>query len=130
MLCYKTHDLIFYITHDLICYMTHDMLCYITHDLICYITHDMICYITHEEHFFFHEGWTMVFKVVGGQPGPAGYIYQLWTSADSLNEDVTNVLGISRSFPIPYKNRLVSSWQTTKPKEVRHIEISKADRTT
>ena len=80
--------------------------------------------------FFFHEGWTMVFKVVGGQPGPAGYISQLWTSADSLNEDVTNVLGIRRSFPIPYKNRLVSSWQTTKPKEVRHIEISKADRTT
>ena len=72
----------------------------------------------------------MVFKVVGGQPGPAGYIYELWRSADSLNEDVTNVLGISRSFPIPYKNRLVSSWQTTKPKEVRHIEISKADRTT
>ena len=82
------------------------------------------------KNIFFHEGWTMVFKVVGGQPGPAGYIYQLWTSADSLNEDVTNVLGISRSFPIPYKNRLVSSWQTTKPKEVRHIEISKADRTT
>ncbi|CAH3020667.1 unnamed protein product [Porites evermanni] len=61
----------------------------------------------------------MVFKVVGGQPGPAGYIYQLWKSNDSLNEDVTNVLGISRSFPIPYKNRLVSSWQTTKPKEAR-----------
>ena len=72
----------------------------------------------------------MVFKVVGGQQGPAGYIYRLWTSADSLNEDVTNVLGIRRSFRIPYKNRLVSSWQTTKPKEVRHIEISKADRTT
>ena len=61
----------------------------------------------------------MVFKVVGGQPGPAGYIYQLWKSNDSLNEDLTNVLGISRSFPIPYKNRLVSSWQTTKPKEVK-----------
>ena len=89
----------------------------------------MLCYITHEEHFF-HEGWTMVFKVVGGQQGPAGYIYQLWTSADSLNEDATYVLSISRSLPIHYKNRLVSSWQTTKPKEVRHIEICKADRTT
>ena len=141
LICYITHDLICYITHVLICYKTHDKLCYITHDLLCYITNDLICYITHDmiwydmlyntwRTFFFHEGWTMVFKVVGGQPGPAGYISQLWTSADSLNEDVTNVLGIRRSFPIPYKNRLVSSWQTTKPKEVRHIEISKADRTT
>jgi len=72
----------------------------------------------------------MVFKVAGGVRGPAGYIYELWTSADSLNEDETNVLGISRSLPIHYKNRLVSRWQTTKPKEVRHIEICKADRTT
>ena len=129
LICYIAHDLICYVTHDMLCYITHDLICYITHDLICHITHDMLCYITHEENFF-HEGWTMVFKVVGGQPGRAGYIYQLWTSADSLNEDVTNVLGISCSFPIPYKNRLVSSWQTIKPREVRHIEISKADRAT
>ena len=128
-LLYDTWYVMLYNTWSDLLYNTWYVLLYKTWSDLLYNTWYDMLYNTWRT-FFFHEGWTMVFKVVGGQPGPAGYIYQLWTSADSLNEDVTNVLGISRSFPIPYKNRLVSSWQTTKPKEVRHIEISKADRTT
>ena len=57
----------------------------------------------------------MVFKVVSGV---AADIYQLWTSADSFNENKTEALNISSSFRGHYKNRFVQNWQTTKPKEV------------
>lgn len=60
-------------------------------------------------------GWTMVFKVVSGVPTD---IYQLWTSADSFNENKTEALTVNSSFRGHYKNRFVQNWQTTKPKEV------------
>lgn len=60
-------------------------------------------------------GWTMVFKVVGGV---GDNIYELWSSANSLNEEKTVILNTSPSIPIHYKNRLVPNWQTADPKDV------------
>ena len=57
----------------------------------------------------------MVFKVVSGVPAD---IYQLWKSADSLNENETEALNINSSFKGHYKNRFVLNWQTVHPKEV------------
>ena len=57
----------------------------------------------------------MVFKVVSGVSHD---IYQLWSSADSLNENKTEALNISSYPPEHYKNRLVPNWQTASPKEV------------
>jgi len=61
-------------------------------------------------------GWTMVFKVVSGIPAD---IYQLWTSADSLNENKTEALNVNSSVKGHYKNRFVQNWQTAKPNEAR-----------
>ena len=57
----------------------------------------------------------MVFKHVSGVSAD---IYQLWTSADSLNENKTEALNVNSSFKGHYKNRFVQNWQTTNPKEV------------
>lgn len=57
----------------------------------------------------------MVFKVVSGVSAD---IYQLWTSANSLNENKTEALNVNSSFKGLYKNRLVQNWQTANPKEV------------
>ena len=57
----------------------------------------------------------MVFKVVSGV---SANIYQLWTSADSLNEDKTEALNVKSSFKAHYKNRFVLNWQTANHKEV------------
>lgn len=59
----------------------------------------------------------MVFKVVSGAPTNV-YIYQLWSSADTLNENKTEALNANSSFKAHYKNRLVQNWQTANPKEV------------
>ncbi|XP_078381756.1 uncharacterized protein LOC144664477 isoform X2 [Oculina patagonica] len=70
-------------------------------------------------------GWTMVFKVVSGAPSNV-YIYQLWSSSDSLNENKTEALNTNSSFKAHYKNRLVQNWQTANPKEAR-VALYKTD---
>ena len=57
----------------------------------------------------------MVFKHVSGVSAD---IYQLWTSADSLNENKTEALNVNSSLKGNYKNRFVENWNTTNPKEV------------
>ena len=57
----------------------------------------------------------MVFKVVSSVPAD---IYQLWTSANSFNENKSEALAVNSSFKGHYKNRFVQNWQTTKHKEV------------
>lgn len=57
----------------------------------------------------------MVFKMVSGVFAD---IYQLWSSANSLNENKTETLDVTPSFRAHYKNRLVKNWQTANPKEV------------
>ena len=57
----------------------------------------------------------MVFKHVSGVSGD---IFQLWTSAESLNENKTEALSVKSSFKGNYKNRFLQNWQTTNPKEV------------
>ena len=57
----------------------------------------------------------MVFKVVSGVSAD---IYQLWKSADSLNENKTEALNVDSLFKGHYKNRLLQNWQTANPKEV------------
>ncbi|KAL9965638.1 hypothetical protein ACROYT_G029468 [Oculina patagonica] len=61
-------------------------------------------------------GWTMVFKMVSGVSAD---VYQLWSSANSSNENKTEALNVNSSFKEHYKNRLVLNWRTANPKEVR-----------
>ncbi len=60
-------------------------------------------------------GWTMVFKLVSGVSAD---VYQLWSSASSLNENNREALNTNSSLKEHYKNRLVQNWQTANPKEV------------
>lgn len=57
----------------------------------------------------------MVFKVVSGVSAD---IYQLWSSAYSLNEYKTEALNVNSSFKAHYKNRFVLNWQAVSPQEV------------
>ena len=58
----------------------------------------------------------MVFKAISNVS--SAILQSLWTSADTLNEDNTEVLSPS-SFPREhYKNRFIQNWQTADPKEV------------
>ena len=58
----------------------------------------------------------MVFKATSNVS--SAILQPLWTSADTLNEDNTEVLSPS-SFPREhYKNRFIQNWQTADPKEV------------
>jgi len=57
----------------------------------------------------------MVFKVVSGVSAD---IYQLWTSAETLNENKTEALNVNSSFKAHYKNRFVQNWQTVSPRKV------------
>lgn len=57
----------------------------------------------------------MVFKVVSGVSAD---IYQLWTSAETLNENKTEALNVNSSFEAHYKNRFVQNWQYVSPREV------------
>ncbi|KAL9965642.1 hypothetical protein ACROYT_G029473 [Oculina patagonica] len=61
-------------------------------------------------------GWTMVFKMVSGVSAD---IYQLWSSAYSLNENKTVALNVNLLPKEHYKNRFVQNWQTANPKEAR-----------
>ena len=69
----------------------------------------------------------MVFKVVSGAPFDV-YIYQLWLSVNTLNENKTEALNTNPSYRAHYKNRLVQNWQAANPKEVglnlRHFDLA------
>ncbi|XP_078381763.1 uncharacterized protein LOC144664479 isoform X2 [Oculina patagonica] len=62
------------------------------------------------------KSWTMVFKMVSGVSAD---IYQLWSSAYSLNENKTVALNVNLLPKEHYKNRFVQNWQTANPKEAR-----------
>ncbi|KAL9965640.1 hypothetical protein ACROYT_G029471 [Oculina patagonica] len=66
-------------------------------------------------------GWTMVFKLVSGVSAD---IYQLWTSADSLNENNREALNVNSSLKEHYKNRLVQNWQSANLTEARVVLYS------
>lgn len=61
----------------------------------------------------------MVFKVVSGVSAD---IYQLWSSADTLNENEIEALNINSLLEEHYKNSLVQKWQTATPAEVGMVK--------
>lgn len=65
----------------------------------------------------------MIFKVVGGVAPHA--LDQLWSSPDTLAEDIDAVLDTTSTYQGHYKNRIVQSWQTFNPREVSRHEIDK-----
>ena len=66
----------------------------------------------------------MVFKAISNVS--SAILQPLWTSADTLNEDNTEVLSPS-SFPREhYKNRFIQNWQTADPKEVGVLPLEYA----
>jgi len=66
----------------------------------------------------------MVFKAISNVS--SAILQPLWTSADTLNEDNTEVLS-SSSFPREhYKNRFIQNWQTADPKEVGVLPLEYA----
>ena len=62
----------------------------------------------------------MVFKVVGGVTSHA--IDQLWSSSDTLAEDIDAALDTTSAHQELYKNRFVQNWQTFNPREVSRHE--------
>ncbi|XP_022790898.1 uncharacterized protein LOC111330326 isoform X1 [Stylophora pistillata] len=65
-------------------------------------------------------GWTMIFKYIGGiSSSPTGKV--LWSSSDTLSENITAALDTSATYQGHYKNRLIQSWQTFNPQEVRVV---------
>lgn len=62
----------------------------------------------------------MVFKVVGGINSPA--VDQLWSSSDTLAEDINAALDTTTAYQGLYKNRFVQNWQTFDPREVSRRE--------
>ena len=62
----------------------------------------------------------MVFKVVGGVTSPA--VDQLWSSSDTLAEDIDAALDTTTAYQGLYKNRFVQNWQTFDPREVSRRE--------
>ena len=62
----------------------------------------------------------MVFKVVGGVTSPA--VDQLWSSSDTLAEDIDAALDTTTAYQGLYKNRFVQNWQTFDPREVSRHE--------
>ena len=67
----------------------------------------------------------MVFKVVGGVTSHA--IDQLWSSSDTLAEDIDAALDTTSAHQGLYKNRFVQNWQTFNPREVSgHERVIKA----
>ena len=62
----------------------------------------------------------MVFKVVGGVTSPAAD--KLWSSSDTLAEDIGAALDTTSAYQGLYKNRFVQSWQTFNPREVSRHE--------
>ncbi|XP_078374692.1 uncharacterized protein LOC144658196 isoform X2 [Oculina patagonica] len=62
-------------------------------------------------------GWTMVFKVIGGVASQS--FFQLWSSSDTLAENVDAALDTTSTYQGHYKNRIVPNWQTFDPQEAR-----------
>lgn len=72
--------------------------------------------------FYDMQGWTMVFKFVGGNiPSPTAY--QLWTSSKTISEHVISALDTTSAHRGHYKNRIVQNWQTFNPLEVSRCEF-------
>lgn len=67
-----------------------------------------------------YADWTMVFKVVGGFAPTT--IAQLWTSPDTLAENVNLALDTTSKYKGHYKNRIVQNWHTFNPREVSRLE--------
>ena len=63
----------------------------------------------------------MVFKFVGGNKG-SRTSYQLWSSSDTLAENVEAALDTTSTYRGHYKNHIVQNWQSFNPQEVRKIE--------
>ena len=66
----------------------------------------------------------MIFKVVGGVSSHV--IDELWSSSDTLAEDIDAALDTTSTHQGHYKNRIVQNWQTFNPREVsRHVTDAK-----
>ncbi|XP_066028564.1 uncharacterized protein [Pocillopora verrucosa] len=65
-------------------------------------------------------GWTMIFKYIGGiSSSPTADV--LWNSSDTLSENIIAALDTTSIYQGNYKNRIVQSWQTFNPHEVRVV---------
>ncbi|XP_078374803.1 uncharacterized protein LOC144658271 [Oculina patagonica] len=64
-------------------------------------------------------GWTMIFKVVGGVVPDT--INQLWSSSNTLAENVDAALDPTSIHKAHYKNRIVQNWQEFNPREARVV---------
>ena len=62
----------------------------------------------------------MIFKVVGGSAPTS--IDQLWSSPNTLAENVSSALDTTSNYQGHYKNRIVQNWQTFNPREVSTLE--------
>ena len=62
----------------------------------------------------------MIFKVVGGVTSHG--IDQLWSSSDTLAEDIDAALDTTSTHQGHYKNRIVLNWQTFNHQEVSRHE--------
>ncbi|CAH3035579.1 unnamed protein product, partial [Pocillopora meandrina] len=65
-------------------------------------------------------GWTMLFKYIGGNSS-SPTADALWSSSDTLSENVIAALDTTSTYQGNYKNRIVQSWQTFNPQEVRVV---------
>ena len=68
--------------------------------------------------FFFFPlvGWTMVFKIVGGV-APEN-VDDVWTSSDTVSENVNAALDVTTAHQGHYKNRIIQNWEAFNPREV------------
>ena len=69
----------------------------------------------------------MIFKYIGGDSS-SPTADALWSSSDTLSENVIAALDTTSTYQGNYKNRIVQSWQTFKPQEVRPEKISTPQR--
>jgi len=61
----------------------------------------------------------MIFKVVGGVSSHV--IDELWSSSDTLAENIDAALETTSTHQGHYKNRIVQNWQAFNPREVSRI---------
>ena len=59
----------------------------------------------------------MIFKYIGGNSS-SPTADTLWSSFDTLSENVIAALDTTSTYQGNYKNRIVHSWQTFNPQEV------------
>ena len=65
----------------------------------------------------------MIFKVVGGILPYT--IDELWSSSETLTENVDTALDTTSTYQGHYKNRIVQNWQTFNPQEVSSFKCTK-----